>query len=334
MGANEWIVVDSCLNQSDGTHPVLDYLRGIGVDIATQVILVIGTHAHDDHITGLASVFAQAKSAQFVSSVAATTEEFFAQFEVDLSIQPHMRAKIRAEYEQILDEVDRRDRDGLLAMSRRDLWTRQGSSESSSARVCALSPSDKAVRRSQRLLAAGLAKPDSRYKLSSGDPNEMAVALWVEVANHAILLGADLLRGPKGCGWQAVLAEFTPQIPASLFKVPHHGAPNAHHDDVWTKLLEPEAVAVLAPFRAGVTPRPAPTDIQRILSLTPNAFITATPKKPESRAVKRTAASLRELTSSVREPWGVPGHVRARRELDADQWVIETFPPARHLSQA
>ncbi|TDD62007.1 MBL fold metallo-hydrolase [Kribbella antibiotica] len=338
LGANEWMVVDSCLNQSDKSHPTLEYLQGLGVDIATQVVLVVGTHAHDDHIAGLAAVFAAAKGAKFAASAAATTEEFFAQMEVDLTIEPHLRSSIRAEYAEILAEVDRRVDAGLYAMARRELWIRNSGSSGPSGRVVALSPSDTAFKRAQKRLAAGTANLDDRVKLSKGDPNEMAVALWVEVGNQVALLGADLLKGPAGCGWGAVLSDlkspfWTPTAKASLFKVPHHGAPNAHHDGVWNDILEPEVVGVMAPYRAGVTPRPAPDDIQRILALTPHAFITATPTRPEPKAVRKTAASLRELTASVREPWGVPGHVRARRRDGAADWTVETFWPARHLSQ-
>lgn len=122
-----------------------------------------------------------------------------------------------------------------------------------------------------------------------------------------------------------------PQIKASLHKVPHHGSPNAHHPDVWAQLLA-DAISVLAPYRAGVTPRPAHEDVKRIIGLSKSAFTTAQTKVPAlSRSTKRMRASLGDIASNVRDPYGQAGHVRARRGAGASEWVIELFTPAYEL---
>ena len=128
-----------------------------------------------------------------------------------------------------------------------------------------------------------------------------------------ILLGADLLAGPHGCGWGAIVESFIPEEKATLFKIPHHGAPNAHFDQVWTDLLEERPTALLAPYRAGVTRRPNPADIERICALTSDAYITASPSQiAQPKQVRRTASELSQLAKNVRDPWGKSGHVRAR----------------------
>src|ERR1035441_4808744 len=133
-------------------------------------------------------------------------------------------------------------------------------------KVTALSPSHEAVTRMVRNLADAnvvtVGKPRHSFR---GDPNESSVALWIESLDNVVLLGADLLKGPSGCGWAGILSEFTPNERASLFKVPHHGAPNADEEMVWQKLLVPDdPVALLAPYRAGRHPRPDPSDRERI----------------------------------------------------------------------
>ncbi|WP_132151905.1 hypothetical protein [Kribbella antiqua] len=318
---------------------MLDYLDRLGVDVSTQLKLVVGTHAHDDHIAGLSQVYTRASSAQFVMSAAATSEEFFAQVEADESIEREIRPKIRSEYRAILDEAKRRGairnnpRPILKAYEQRPLWQRSARDDLPGVAITALSPSDEAIDRAQLKLAEGTAKVESRRRLSAADPNEMAVAIWVEVGDHAILLGSDLLNGPSRCGWSAVLSSITTDARASVFKVAHHGSPNAHHPSVWSDLLDPDVVALLAPYRGGRTPRPAPSDISRILTLTDNAYISATPTKPESAATRRVAAHLKGLATSVRDPWATVGQVRARMQFEASVWDVETVRPARHLSQ-
>jgi len=200
------------------------------------------------------------------------------------------------------------------------------------ARVVPVSPSDEAIQRSLTKLARSFPTSNDVKRGQSSDPNELAVALWIEVSEKAVLLGADLLRGPAGCGWQAVLAAFSPNVRASVFKVPHHGAPNAHHEDVWTRLLAESPIALVAPFRAGDVARPDQSDVERICCLTPNAYITAAAKMPkDSHTSRREASELGPLAQNVREPWGQVGHVRARSRLGKHQWDVKYSEPARKL---
>lgn len=337
LGNGDWILVDSCVDQSNGSHPALAYLNEIGVDIATNVHLVVGTHAHDDHIAGIGDAFIAASSAKFVCSSALTRDEFFALVKADADISAEFRESIREEYGKIFAEVTRRGRRNHKAWLKRAveglvLWERPDAGTVPAARVTALAPSDRAVTRAIAALARGTAKASERRRLSSADPNELAVALWVEVGEHSALLGADLLIGPTGCGWRAVLNNFTPPRRASLFKIPHHGAPNAHHDGVWTELLSEKPIAVAAPFRGGKRPRPQPEDVARICASADEFWLTAAAPLPaQSKAVKRTAASLSSIATNVREPHGRPGHVRARVAQGDERWKVEVVPPARAM---
>ena len=337
LGGGRWIVVDSCIEQESREHPAIRYLSAMGVAMATDVHLIVGTHAHDDHISGIAMLYESCQSAKFVCSSALTAEEFYALIEVDQSIAAQLRKTSYSEYRRVFDEAAGRARkSGLSAIRRalegRELLNLPAAGAAPSVLVRSLSPSDHAVTRATAVLASASVVGGARKRSVLADPNELAVALWVEVGDISVLLGADLLIGPAGCGWGAILNGFAPRRAASLVKVPHHGAPNADHPDVWEKLLAPDPVAVLAPYRAGRTRRPSDDDVSRLRGRTHHLYATARTNTPApSKRVRRTAASLGQLASTVREPWGRCGHVRARMAPGDSQWRIDLDKPALRL---
>lgn len=336
LGYGDWIVVDSCIDQVTREHPALAYLDALRVDVARQVRLVVATHAHDDHIAGISEMFKRAENARFVSSSALTSDEFAAHLLEDEKLAVQVRKSSYAEYRRVFDLIQERGLASGVSRHRRGyeqrvLFDRESRGGVPAALVRALSPSDEAVTRATAefgRVAVGKSKLSSRL-----DPNETSVAVWVEVGNDILmLLGADLLRGPAGCGWGAVVATHKPATPASLYKVAHHGSPNADHPDTWSMLLEPQPLGLLAPFRAGRTRRPASADIARLASATSELYSTARPDQPApSKTTRKAAASLVQVANAVREPWGRCGHVRARRTSGAVAWTTEIITPAVRL---
>ena len=153
----------------------------------------------------------------------------------------------------------------------------------------------------------------------------------MQLGDYAALLGADLLTGPAGCGWEAVLASFQPGRLAEVFKVPHHGSHTAQHDRVWSDLLAPEPIAILAPYRARYVV-PNAGEIDYLLSKSPNVYASADPRLPAApAAVRRTAAELSQVASNVRDPWGSVGHVRVRRRAGGE-WTVRMAGPATSLA--
>ncbi len=279
LGDGRWIIVDSCIEKKTKTVPVLDYLSRIGVDAAEQVRLVVATHAHDDHFAGISRIFDACRSADFVCPSALTSGEFFAL--TDIEEQEHLGLPIRAysEYRRIFDIIEAREIDGFgplqWAYPQRHVFTEIGSDFHRD--VIALSPSDKAFKRAMRALRKVLPVADRPGYIEPIDPNELAIALWVEAGDKRLLLGADLLKGPKGSGWNAVMVGFRPDLKAEVFKVPHHGSGSAYLQGVWSGLLVREPLALLTPFRGA--PVPSEKDRQRILGHTSQAYRTAPTKK-------------------------------------------------------
>lgn len=336
LGDNRWITVDSCVDQRTREIPALAYLERIGVVAEQAVELVVATHAHDDHFAGISKIFEKCKSAKFVCPVAITKEEFMALRKVDEQGRGGLRKRAYAEYSRVFQLIRDRSSDApdfrplKWAIEQRTLITESGSTH---ARVTALSPSDEALTRSRIALKSAYPDPGSDIKAINIDPNELAIALWVDAGGKSILLGADLSTGPEGCGWIAVLASFAPSTKASLYKVAHHGSIIGDHDEIWSNLVQPKPTALLAPFRAGKKRLPSREDCSRILALTTQAFITANPRTPAlSKQAKREAAALGPLAQNPREPWGIAGHVRARSRLGADEWTVTLATPGQRLT--
>jgi len=338
LGYGDWMIVDSCVDSIRKENPAIAYLKRINVDISKCVRLIVGTHAHDDHIAGISQVFAECESAYFVCSSALTEREFFVLMEADGSLAPTSGGRAYAEYSRVFDIAERRARSTGISTIRRAIESREllvsdASSGPKDYRVRSLSPSDHAVTRSVQAFGRHLAATGRRRRKTMIDPNELAVALWVEAADKRVLLGADLINGPERCGWSAVLKTFKPDRKASVFKVPHHGAPNAHSDDVWMNLVSSKPVALLAPFRAGRRPRPDEVDRERICSLTPHAYTAAPTVRTSSTAnVREAVAALSSIAENIREPWGRTGHVRARSRIGEDGWKVNISSPACALS--
>jgi len=337
LGYGKWIIVDSCIDQKTGVIPAIEYLKQLGVAVDSDVKMVLGTHIHDDHIAGISQVFHECSDAFFACSSALMGEDFVAVLEEDLQAEFDLRKSAYSEFRAIhaIADARRKAAGGRRFIKRavEDLPLIEEILHGKSPTIVrALSPSHEAVTRAQKKLATVTAMEGKPRKPFRGDPNECSVALWIQTLDKVILLGADLLKGPSGCGWAGILTDFKPAERASLIKVPHHGAPNADEPEVWERLLEKAPVALLAPYRGGSRARPDQADGKRILARTSSAYITASPALPAVRgATKKEKANFGHLAINVRDPWGAAGQVRARSHRTESEWKVDLMPPAREL---
>lgn len=333
LGDGQWIIVDSCIQRGTNEIPVLSYLSRIGVEVDSQVRLVVATHAHDDHFAGISQVYEACSRAAFVCPNALTSAEFFAL--TDIEQEEHAGLPIRAyhEYSRIFDIVESRANKGLqpLKIASEQALLLTESHSGTHREVIALSPSSKAFVRAMRALRKLIPDANGTVNISPIDPNELAIALRIEAGDKRLLLGADLLKGPKGSGWQAVLAGPRPDRKATVFKVAHHGSKSSYRGGVWSELLVHEPLALLTPYRG--SPVPNASDRRLILKHTSSAFITAPPVNPQpSEDVRREIAALGSLARNVREADSSCGQIRARSGFGDDKWRVELATPAEQLS--
>ena len=325
-GDSAWMVVDSCVD-AEGNPRALEYLESIGVDPGA-VFLIVATHWHDDHIRGMGKLVEVCRNADFCCASALGTREFLAAVG---GLERHHFSDSRSgvkEIYNVFSQLGSRGSVPKFAIADRSIFS------SGQREIRSLSPSDEAFQNFLRQIGRyfpGLG--ETKRRIGSLRPNDLSVVLLVRVGEAVLLLGADLERR----GWREILrGRAGAEEPASVFKVAHHGAESAHEPDVWNTMLERAPVAMLTPWHRGAGALPTREDMERILTFTTDAFITAEPGRPRRSRVRRRREvdrSLQEAGVRLRRTVVESGAVRLRRTIGAEAWRVETFGPARHLNE-
>ena len=345
IGEGEWILVDSCINPDSQLPASLDYLKNLKFRVGEAVKLIVVTHWHDDHVRGISTVLNECKSSSLVISGALRVDEFLNL--VNLYSKPTIQNTSGLdEFARAFQLLQKRKKQGTRfnppkwASADRLLYRDEIriNSEIIEAKVYSLSPSDASVLKAQLAFARLLPKENEHKKrVASPKPNHASVVLWVELGNEIILLGADLENtSDSEIGWSAILSGSTvTSEKASVFKIPHHGSENAHHNDVWVKLLWSEPIAIVTPFHPGRKFLPSPEDIKRITNLTSRAYATAPAKQRRPRwsrgVVRDFARQATRYMQVVDYGWG---QVRLRKRMNqvGESWHVELFGDAYALN--
>ncbi|WP_158743644.1 MBL fold metallo-hydrolase [Acidisphaera sp. L21] len=341
IGAGEWIVVDSCINSGSTEPASVTYLNSIGVDPGQAVKLLVATHWHDDHCRGLSKSLEAFGSAQFVMASVLSRDEF-STFASGYDERP--TAKVGSKVTEInqvftaLTQGPTPRRKVRRASQGRVLLSTITGSTTSRVQCCvtALSPSDLAESDFLARLAEEMPSI-RRTKKAAPDisPNDASVALWVEVGDRAILLGADLEEsGHPERGWSAILdANNLPVGKADLFKVSHHGSSNGHHPELWKKKLKPGSLAALTPWSRNKG-LPTSADIRRLDGFTKGGFATAKtfPNSASSKpAIVRSYLRQQRLRlRSLNEGFGMVRFRTSPHRRDG-AWCIELFDGACNI---
>lgn len=344
LGQQDWLVVDSCINQPSKQSAPLAYLRSIGVDPSVAVKLVVATHWHDDHVRGLGSVLHTCKAAQFVCSDALRSHEFLTL--VAASRQAMMASSGMREFAEIVTVLQERRGTSSKRRVSTPMWAienrllLQRSPENGLPyQVHALSPSDAAITLARHELARLLpSEGKGKLRVASQSPNHVAVVLWVKVGRATVLLGSDLEETTDtGTGWSVIVDSITrPSDRACVFKIPHHGSVTADQPRVWSEMLRSDPYAVITPFWQGKVSLPTDADTNRICSRTPKAYATAGARPKRSRRAGVVEKTIRETVRDIREVPSSTGHVRLRTnalESAEEAWKVELFGTALPLRQ-
>ena len=284
LGYNEWCMVDSCVGRGQSSPAAVEYLKELGSDHVDKVLLVLATHWHDDHIRGIASSLQTFSNARFACSTAIQTTQFVILVELQSTLlQGNSGVDEFGQILQIL--VARKEKrpattgtSPIWALQDRLLINRDDEHRKFKAKVTALSPSDETVKLAIQHIAQLIPNPNQpQRRITNRPPNRDSIVLLIEVGLRKVLLGADLEHtGRPGEGWLAILNSAQTTGLADVFKVAHHGSPNADCPEVWQKLLKQESIAVLTPFASGKG-LPQQADLKRLLNRTPNLYCTAEP---------------------------------------------------------
>ena len=346
LGAGRWVLVDSCKDPISGSPSSLTYLRDLNVNPQDAVRLVVATHWHDDHVRGISAVLDECRPAKFSIPSALKTDQFLS---LAVLYREHtaMTSSGLQEFTQVLQLLERRKQQGsrfasvAWASADRLLYRDQIplGSDAVEARVFALSPADASLLQARLVFVQLLpSEKESKKRIAPPTPNHASVVLWIEVGDHRILLGADLQRtGDPKTGWSAILNDSVAVSGrADTFKIPHHGAENAHHDCVWSELLSSEPSAVVTPHRRGTSTLPSAEDIERIIDLTPHAYITAPPRWRRERWLESVVRDfVRQATRSMESVESGWGHVRLRQKIGESHkaYHVELYGDACELAR-
>lgn len=335
---NNWIIIDSCINPSTRKPAALEYLESIGVDTNSAVKAIIATHWHDDHIRGIGKTFASCSSADFFCSDALNYKEFITLVE---TYENNIMAKDTGidEFKQIVKIMIERETIPHFASANQLIWKKEmigSKGEKHNCLIHSLSPSS----RSKLAAMVDIQRNQQREKspkkrVIASSPNHAAIALWVSIGDYNILLGSDLEEtGHPLEGWTAILnSQLRPEGVASCFKVPHHGSANAHHDDIWNKMIDLNHISILTPFVKGNKTLPSKEDVQRICGRSSNSFSSSS--LIVKRRVKRgqlIEKMIKDTVKSIRLTNPSFGQVRIRIPNDRKS-LIELFLSAVPLNK-
>jgi hypothetical protein len=336
LGHGDWMIVDSCIELGSNTPAALAYLKRLGVDPASAVRLVLATHWHDDHVRGLAEVVMASKRAVFAITGAVQAQDFQMLLAPWLANQTAINGKGLGEVAKLIAISKERQRAPIPAAENKILWERQSGSP---VQVRALSPSDPAVTACIARLGEFAPGAFSR-RMPKIEENHASVVVSIRVGSRRMLLGGDLeCRHDRKFGWLAIVdAHKESELPKHhFFKIPHHGSPNGHHEEIWSELLYPHPYSSLTPVKTGKTKLPTTGDRNRILSYTDHAYLTALPKAgkfryPSDKVVEKT---MREVARRLGTISYSQGHVCMRGRLDENPsvWSVTQYGSAMHLSQ-
>lgn len=339
LGAGNWMIVDSCLNETGKRAAGLDYLNGLSVDVSRQVRLVVVTHWHDDHIRGISQVVQAATSAEFACSAALRCEEFFTLVAAHNEIKLVEHSSSVSEFNEVLELL--RGRSASRFAVGPDHWASHRmvlypDTNGNGVEVHALSPSAQTITDTKGRIAKLIPSVGNAIRrFPSFGPNDLSVALHVKTPGPNLLLGADLERGlDEQRGWRAVIRSTqTFQNSSNSYKVAHHGSSGADLDELWAQLLTETPLAVLTPYARGRKPLPAPEDVERIRSRAGQAYCTAYPptmRPPRRRGVDRTMNEVARTRRAMRKR---AGHIRLRMPILADSRdvAVELFDGAVQL---
>ena len=329
LGNNEWMIVDSCIDNSLPDKPVapLKYLNSIGVSPSESVKYIVISHWDDDHVRGVSSILRECVNAEFYCS-SVFADQKFTDFIEAISINDSDRdGRNVKSIREVLYYLHEKGKPIKKVVPARQI--------SRLPKIMSWSPSDIESDDFLLKLASFHPKAGEPYRKATGiDSNLSSVVLTIEWPDFAVLLGADMeFSSNPQKGWGAVVSEAL-QIgvkQSDLVKIPHHGSRTGHDDSMWDKLLTNKPISIVTTFGKGSFASRPPTqeDITRIRSKSGKLHITSRhslPKGPVGMDLG-VIKSLRESGIKLSSKKLQIGIVRNRR-ISSGAWKNELFGEA------
>lgn len=332
LGQREWIIVDSCKDPHSGKILGLEYLTTIGVNLETDVKLIVCTHWDDDHIRGISELLAECKNSIFCISAVSDQKKFLQLVSLDFEKLNKLGSMSSTkELMACLQINEKRATPIRRALQDRVLYAT--SSNGHPVEVLALSPSDESIKLFDYEISRLIADFGSPARKLIQSSNQKSVVLLLKLGRHRAILGADLeVTGSPLTGWECILQSCTTiDKKSSYIKISHHGSENGYHVDIWNNLLDSNPQAMLTPWNRNKS-LPRPAMVAKYKSHTHNLYITSVinstgPKRRDSDIAK----AIERLGYKPREIRFYRGIIRSRIDQSHDTWQTKLFENAKKL---
>lgn len=334
LAKNSWIIVDCCINPTTKEPLPLEYLKNIGVDYANDVVKIICTHWHDDHIRGISKLLDVCKNAQFSPTRINDTKKFMAFVDIDEKIHSEGGIRSTEEFKKCVEILKKRKNPANRLSANMKVFREIYNGVE--FELFALSPSDFVTEQFDFELSNIIKRVfEKKLSIVNETPNDKCVVLLLKFGNQRVLLGADLEIGTNpNQGWTDILDNslVTDSIKSQMFKIPHHGSENGYDGRIFNELVDSNPTLKLTPWNMNEKlPTAEMIDIYQQHSaeiyITSPIISSKRPKaKKRAREIERIIESFNKTLSEVKYDEGV---VRSRMNYKkCDGWITKTFKSA------
>jgi len=307
LADNKWMIIDSC--KSDGEVLPLYYLQKKEINLG-DVIFVMCTHWHSDHVRGLSNVISACPNAKLILPAFFTQKKAY---EVLFASSVTNQSPVAKELHACLNIL--KEREGALKKPmylgpRDELKTIL--CDGVNVEVRSFSPSDYMKELYDKLLAYSTFKEMAETDM---EPNMCSSVIDISTDNHllSVLLGADLecnrekkedLDCKSLCadcfalGWCNIITEsdkFKERAKYNYIKAAHHSSVTGYCPELMDSKVDKERTVITTTvFENGAGVRLPKEDMLRLyLSKADNYYITAQQSKPV--VVKDGKTEIEEL---------------------------------------
>lgn len=297
VSKDSWVIVDSCINPNTRQPLAIEYLNSIGVNL-DNVILIICTHWHNDHIKGLSKALDLCKKAEFCFSFVHDLQKFLLLCELDYTKSQKGSISSTNEFSDCLEIINKRE--SFYTRAQKDLLLLKENNLNVNFEIYSLSPSPKTISNFDSEISTLITEFGSRNTaVINKTPNDKSVALLLKFGDYRVLLGADLEIGKDETeGWRHIIkhSKIIDENKADLYKIPHHGSENGYLKEIFDVLVNDDGVLKLTPYNSSGLPTDSMLDVYTKHSK--NLYLTST-KLPSKKPKKRDNSIEKIISRSV-----------------------------------
>ena len=341
IGDNNWVIVDSCYGEYKGEEcPVaLAYLNSQGVNLETQVKLVLVSHWHEDHILGISRLVEDCKSAKFALPIVLDSSEYIAYLKAK-DLQDCSPASFAGkELISCFKSIKKNGAKPLFAIQNRILLesSELNISHDKKVVVLALSPTDAQVGEFHSHVKDFWESNDksSQFKeVEKLDKNEISTALLIEIDNCSVLLGSDVNYSEKSDrGWKSIIElRKNHSNKSKYYKVAHHGSTNSFSKDIWTQLLLERPVSILVPWSLMGNRLPTVEQIEKIKENSSEVYITSSGRADSSENILHTLnIGIDDHPKTIIDNKCDVGYIRLTIDINSNEHFVELANGAKKL---